>query len=150
MLKNEKGFTIMELVLIILLTALFVSGALYTRKQVGRRQLYSTARDIQTLIRVAQDGAYGEQNVHGINFYPNSQECVHIRNYRIVKEIKIPNTIKMEPTSFPNNKLRFSSKLSPSRGGTIKLCSRSHEVRITVLPVTGRVKIYPIQRKRGN
>lgn len=147
MLRSEKGFTIIELLLVFLVAAILIHTSLYTYSQIGRRQLSRSAREIQTLIRIAQDRAYQEQSAHSIIFYNQTSRCVHVQDIYAIKEIKMPGTITMNKTNFPSGRLRFTGKLRPNRGGTIQLSSKSHQVRITVLPVTGRVKIYPVTRK---
>ena len=106
-----------------------------------------TARDIQTLIRQSQDKAYAEQAAYEVSFFTVDDTCVQIRNNKILKRIIIPRGITIGAVNFPRNELYFTRKLTPSGGGTIWLYSKSHKINITVLPVTGRVKIYPVTKK---
>jgi len=136
-----------ELLLVLLGAVLFANIGLATHKAVDRMTLFMTAREIQTLIRKTQDRAYGEQEVYEVGFYSLTGKCAQINNNKAIEVITIPRGIVLEPTNFPGGNLYFSGKLAPKGGGTIFLKSRSHKVEITVLPVTGRVKIYPIDRK---
>ncbi len=147
MLKSERGFTMIELLLVLLGAVLFANIGLSAHKATSRMNLFMTAREIQTLIRQTQDKAYGEQAMYELGFYTLTGRCIQIKDNRITDEISIPRGITIERTNFPGRTLKFNGKLVPSGGGTILLYSKSHQVRITVLPVTGRVKIYPVDRK---
>lgn len=59
----------------------------------------------------------------------------------------MPKNIHMRKTNFPSDKLYFSGHLPPNQGGTIVLDSKLYTLRVTVLPVTGRVKLYSAVRK---
>ncbi len=147
MYRSEKGFTMIELLLVLMVAVLFVSTGLSITNATGRRDLYIAARSVQTLIRQSQDYAYGEGSIYCVGFYTSTNECEQIRQHEVMSEANIPRGIKINSTNFPEGRLFFTRQLTPSRGGSIYMSSRAHKVRITVLPVTGRVKIYPITKK---
>ncbi len=147
MRANEQGFTMIELLLVLLGAVLFSSIGLSAHKATDRMQLSMAARSIQTLIRQTQDQAYGEQATHATAFYTISGECAQIKHLSILSKVTMPKGVQIEYTNFPDSKLYFRGKLGPSSGGTIRLTSKLHVIIITVLPVTGRVKIYPITKK---
>lgn len=135
-----------ELLLVLLGAVLFASAGLSVYNASSKRELYTAARSVQTLIRLTQDQAYGQQDNHHVSFYTTENRCVQIRDHQIIEEALIPRGIKLGSTNFPSGKLYFNGQLTPSRGGSIYMYSRAHKVKITVLPVTGRVKIYPITK----
>ena len=147
MLKSDKGFTIIELLLLFFIMVLFAKLGLSAHQSMSRIRLSMTATQIQTLTRAAQNRAYGEQNTHIVAFYSAHQEFNHIQNTKVINKVTMPRGITMKQTNFPDNKLYFTGKLGPSRGGTIELNSKSHTIEITVLTVTGRVNIYPLTRR---
>lgn len=147
MQTNERGFTMIELLLVLLGAVLFSSIGFSANKAIDRIHLSITARNIQTLIRETQDQAYGEQASYAVAFYTLSGECVQIKKLEIPKKITMPKGVEIQHTTFPNSKVYFRGKLGPNSGGTIVLASKSHNLSITVLPVTGRVKIYPMTKK---
>lgn len=146
---KEQGFTIIELLLVLLGAVLFSSIGLSAHKVSDRMKLSMAAREIQTLIRQTQDQAYGEQADHMVAFYTKSGKCLQVRTRKALREVVIPKGIKIDDTTFlgGQGKLYFNGKLAPSGGGSIVLTSKAHLVEITVLPVTGRVKIKPIIKK---
>ncbi len=146
-LFDTRGFTIIELVLVLLITGILGGLGLSAYKGAERSELMITANHIQSLVRSAQAQAYGEQSTHMIMFEPTYNECIHLHNSKTINTVTIPNKITMRKTNFPDNKLYFRGKLSPNRGGTIVLKSKSYQIEMTVLPVTGRVKIYPMVKQ---
>lgn len=145
--RKDRGFTIIELLIVLFITSILGGFGLSAYKGAERIELLTTANNIQSLIRGAQAKAYGQENTHIVAFYSTLGECVHINNSKSINKVIVSGKIKMKKTNFPDGKLYFRGKLSPSQGGTIVLTSKSYEVTITVLPVTGRVRIYPITRK---
>lgn len=148
MLRCEKGFTMVELLLLLLSTVLFINLGLSAHQSMERMKLSMTANQIQTLIRGAQNRAYQEQNTHTIYFSQQNKVCRQVQRAKIINEVKIPKGISIQETTFKANKLEFAGKLGPSGGGgTVQLSSKSQALKITVLPVTGRVKVYPLSAK---
>jgi len=145
--RRNRGFTMIELLLVLCVMSIFCSVGLSIEKGAQRIALMTTANNIQSLIRTAQTTAYGQQRVHIVSFSPDLGRCTHIHNSKSMGKVAIPKNIKLKKTNFPEDQLYFRRKLSPNRGGTIILSSKSYQVKITVLPVTGRVKVYPITRK---
>ena len=147
MSPRDRGFTIIELLIALLLGSILGTMGISAYKGTERIELMTTANNIQSLIRVAQARAYGQGNTHTVGFDPTLGECLHINNSKIIDSVVVKGKTYIKKTNFPKGNLYFRGKLSPSQGGTIVLNSKSYEVEITVLPVTGRVKIYPITRK---
>lgn len=145
--RRDRGFTMIELLLVLCVMGIFWNVGLSIHKGAERIALMTTANNIQSLIRTAQTTAYGQQRIHIVSFSPDLGKCTHIHDSISMGKVTIPKNIKLKKTNFPEDKLYFRSKLSPNRGGTIVLGSKSYEIIITVLPVTGRVKVYPITRK---
>ena len=145
--RRDGGFTMIELLLALCIMGFLWNLGLSIHKSLEKIELVTTANHIQSLIRTVQTTAYGQQKVHIVSFSSDLGKCTHIHNSRSLGKVVIPNKIKLEKTNFPEDKLYFRNKLSPNRGGTIVLHSNSYEITITVLPVTGRVKVYPVVKK---
>lgn len=145
--RDERGFTIIELLIVLVITSVISSFGLSVNRNLDKKQLLVTAKEIQTLIRNAQQVAYGEQSTNIVAFYYTLGECTHIQNAKVINTVIMPSNIYMGKTNFTDGKLYFRKHLSPNMGGTIVLYSKRYTVKITVLPVTGRVKIYPIDRR---
>lgn len=146
-IRSEKGFTMIELLLVLLVAVFFVNAGVKAQRSMENFQLSRMAREIQSMIRKAQHMAYAQESVQVVRFDTIQQEVKLTTLTRIKETTKMPSGIKHNGSNFSNQKLYFRKKLAPNQGGTILLSSKTHEVRITVLPVTGRVKIYPATRK---
>jgi len=145
--RSDRGFTMIELILVLVIMSVFWNFGLSIDRNAEKIELMTTANNIQSLIRTAQTTAYGQQRDHFILFSSELGKCTHINSLKTIGKVIIPKRIKLEKTNFPKGKLYFRSKLSPNRGGTIILRSKNYQIKITVLPVTGRVKVYPITKK---
>lgn len=146
---TDRGFTMVELLMVLLITSILGGFGLSAYKGIEKIELATTASHIQSLIRTAQAEAHGEEDTHIVAFYSILGECNHIKNAKSINKIVLGERVNMNRTNFTNGKLYFRGKLSPSQGGTIVLNSKIYQVKITILPVTGRVKIYPITKKYG-
>lgn len=149
MLRGEEGFTMIELILVLVMMTMVMGIGIEAHQSAERIKLAISAGQIQTLINKAHCRSYNEQNRHTITFKPETKECHYIKNTYVIEKVKLPRGIALEGITFLQNSFYFDEKLGPSAGGTIKLNSKSHTIKITVLPVTGRVKIYPLSIKKG-
>lgn len=147
MSARDQGFTLMELLLVLLIIGMLGGFGLSFYKGMEKIELSATANHMQSLIRSAQIKANGEGVTHIVSFYHSQGKCFHLANTKAIDILAMPSKISMKKTNFPQGKLYFRGKLSPSRGGTIVLDSKSYQSKITVLPVTGRVKVYPVTKK---
>lgn len=145
--QSERGFTLFELLLVLGLSSVIGTLGLSVNARMDRRQLLIAAQEVQSLIRESQQMAYGEQSVNIILFDYVVGRCSHIQNSKIIRRVYMPKNIHMRKTNFPSDKLYFSGHLPPNQGGTIVLDSKLYTLRVTVLPVTGRVKLYSAVRK---
>lgn len=107
----------------------------------------SAIRELVTDIRYVQQMAMGEGRTYNVIFNTN------VQNYRvdytsypmvtIVKRVFFPEGLTLLGTNFKNNTISFYITGAPSAAGTIELMDRKGNIiRITVLPATGRVRVY--------
>lgn len=111
-----------------------------------RSGLKTSVRELVTDIRYAQQIALGS----GKNCYvlfDTDRELYRIKigghpEPEIIKQVVLREGIDIE-TSYKGQSLHFTPIGAPSIGGTIMVCnSRGACYRITILPATGRVKVY--------
>lgn len=112
-----------------------------------RAVMNTAVRKMVTDIRYAQQMALAEARVYYITFNRSLQL------YRIsfaahpmqktVRQVPLPDGLRLIGTNFPDNRLHFTELGAPSRGGTIELVdARGQIISVTVLPATGRVRVY--------
>jgi len=65
---------------------------------------------------------------------------------KITKCDNYPSSVKLDYTNFSNNQIEFNEFGNPSKGGSIHISCGNIKHTITVLPVTGRVKIYEYEK----
>ena len=145
MLKKKRGFIAIELLLVLLGAVLFLNLSLSTKNSLERTKLQSGARQLESMIRKSQDLAYSQGHTYYVAMFTDGANL--IKRVRITERMELPQGIQIKTCNFPNNRIRFKRALAPNQGGTIYLVSKNHQVRMTVLPVTGRVKIYPTTKK---
>ncbi len=107
----------------------------------------TSIRQMVTDIRYVQQMALGEGTNCYIAFdrYNGSYRIFKAANPgpHIIKVVNLEDRIRITGTTFPEDRFHFTALGAPSRGGTIIVCDgRGKEYRLTVLPATGRVKVY--------
>jgi prepilin-type N-terminal cleavage/methylation domain-containing protein len=143
-----SGFTLIELLVVLLIISIAYAVAVPGVKAVLTGvEVNAAIRELVTDIRYAQQMAIGEGRVYRIIFNK------HMNLYRVsytsypiqvtVKQVVYPEGLTLLGTSFNNDMLSFNVMGAPSAAGTITLKdNRGKEIRVTVLPATGRVRVY--------
>jgi type II secretory pathway pseudopilin PulG len=107
----------------------------------------AAVRELVTDLRYARQMALTEGRIYYIAFNKNMQtyqvSVAGKPTQIIIKQVVLPDGIRLLDTTFTDDKFYYNSMGAPSRGGTIELLDRKNRViSITVLPATGRVRIY--------
>lgn len=140
---NKKGFTIIEIVLVIALIGILATISLPVyKKTAAHYSLITAARMIASDIRLAQQRSITESRSYRLLFNTGSD------NYQLLSvsnksEINyLPKGIKIIRTNFTDKTLSFLPSGAPSQGGRVVLENRFGGRRyIIVTPATGRVRI---------
>jgi len=145
--NNFKGFTVLELVVIMFVLSIMALIAVpNVRSSINNYRLSCFERIIMTDIRYAQQQSsvnWRESRV----YFSNTNRMVYVKQGpKIIKSDKYPVSVKLYHTNFSNNQIEFNEFGNPSKGGSIHISCGSHKHTITVLPVTGRVKIYEYEK----
>lgn len=104
-------------------------------------------RGLVTDIRYAQQMSIARGRVYRINFNVSMQlyriSYAEHPTPAIVKQVYFPEALTLVGTNFDRHTLGFNAMGAPLAAGTIELKDkRGRPIRITVLPATGRVRVY--------
>lgn len=143
MKMDAKGYTLVELALIVsILSAMMFMAAPGIRNGMNRYRLNSFARLIAEDLRYAQQQASMNWRSCSLSTNEASQRISVRMGSRIIKSDPYPSFVKIDYTSFASNEVVFNERGNPSKGGSLCISCNGLQYHITVLPVTGRIKIY--------
>lgn len=148
-LKNVKGFTVVELAVVILIMGILVGFAAPNyQAQIARYRVYSAAREMVGEIRAVQQKAIAEEEASYNILFDVANESYYIRKGdTTLKTITMQNGVDLYNTNFlcngNPNKLGFSAAGRPlDRGGTVTLRSNYGDIYYVIVAVhSGRVRI---------
>jgi prepilin-type N-terminal cleavage/methylation domain-containing protein len=139
---NAKGFTTIELIIVIVIMGIMMAIALPKLGVVGAIDLYSTARQVKSDIRYTQESAMSKFKNMTITFIANKNE------YTITGETRnreLPKRSKVKFDSDSTLSFTFNSLGEPTEGGgeKLKIFSGGSSKEIKVEEYTGRATIEP-------
>lgn len=157
---NKKGFSLLEVSLVILLTSILTIGMLTNMKTIEIARFNSLGQQVKMMLHAAQQKAHMEhKNVRVAHYidYPSFQtELCVTAQARIYQVLRMPKDVKLYIGSKDYEvindlgELAFFSDMSPTRGGTITLVHEKlrKKIQITVRPATGKLTLYAANIKK--
>jgi len=143
MKPNEKGYTLIELVIVLLLIALLGSGVQIGNQMVKEVTLKAKVSEVVKGIECMKQSAAATGNTYAMICFENRvlfRKLPHDTLYKVQlgKGIKVPANMTGE------HFFKFNGTMAPSKGGTLILKDKSlgKQARITVGVATGKVRIY--------
>jgi len=144
--RNRKGFTFLELVIVLALFGVVLAIALPRLPSLSRRQLETAARKMAGDLRLTRSEAISSGEICKVKFF------VYLDCYQLIlteknQLVQLPEGVSFYgDTTFNkdpfNPFVHFNALGRPSGGGTAILQSQDGDERyIIVTPVTGRVRI---------
>ncbi len=139
---NQKGFSVLEVVLVMLLIGIGGACASPKTQQVEEIRFRALARQVEKGIISAQYMAIStgrEYNIlcteKAVYVRPGFQKAIY--KFDMGRHVTIPRNIT-------GKKISFNGSMAPSKGGTIELVNASlrKRARITVRIATGKTTIY--------
>lgn len=147
MKHHENGYTLVELALIVfILAAMTAAGAPSVKSVLARHRIQCFARLIVADLRWAQRRAMEDWRDCDFYFSAYSDTICIKSGTKIVKSDPFPEGVSVLRTNFTDNEVTFGCRGNPASGGSIYIKSGDFVYTITVLPVTGRVRIYDYEK----
>lgn len=157
--KSSYGFTLIELVVVLSVIAILGTGTLTTARGLQRRTLDNTSRTLQADMRRAQRMALIEGRRWQVRFYEcNTRYSIlsppGARPDRIYT-VDLPSGVRFDVLGsraveyLPRGSLGGAGGVEGGTGFTMVLTSGPFEQEITVLPVSGRVRVFEVERRGG-
>ncbi len=147
MKNNSKGYTMIELsVIVFVLSIVMAIAAPNIRNAMNSYRLNAFDRIIISDIRFAQQQASMNWRESRLYFSDTTRKIYVKQGTKIIKSDLYPNQVKLDYTNFSSNEIKFNEFGNPSRGGSIHVACGNQKHTITILPVTGRVKLYEYEK----
>jgi prepilin-type N-terminal cleavage/methylation domain-containing protein len=147
-LRSIRGFTLLELTLVILILGVFLSLLVPQLKvPYGHYNLESAAYRMAGDIRYfAQQtiNAQSDTDTYKVNFDTSNDRYLFQKNTDVIKSITLPVSTDLEYVNFNKNTLSFKINGAPSPlGGTVTLRDRCSGdfLYVIVAGITGRVRV---------
>ena len=144
---NQKGYSFLEMILVVLLISIVGSIGLSTRL-VEEVRFKVLVKEVETGIRQAQRRAVATGIQYNVYC---TKEKIYIRQgnnpaiYKIAigKEVTIP-TKDIDGSFMTGKNIKFHGRIAPSKAGTIELVHHGlkKKARITVRVATGKTTVY--------
>lgn len=144
-LRNNRGFTLVELLVVLSIIALIMSIATINKSQLVLRYRFNTVlREMVNDLRYAQSKAIIDGKSYRIEFTSNKRYTVREEAspvYKTIKEVILPPEIEVHYNR-SNRLCLFNTDGTESYGGgTVTLYSKGLKKEITIVPITGRIAI---------
>lgn len=136
--KKEKGFTLIELILVVILLGMLIGLAINSTAVLHHYSLRGATEELLSYLRKAQHLAIINACVYNLEFKEDS-------NYRIMNENQIINENQLKTGitlehNFTNNQVIFYS-LGTASQGTITLINQKQQKMKIVISTVGRIRV---------
>ena len=141
----SKGFTLLELIIVLAIIAIASGGIFLTARTSQKRELYLASRQLQADIRYAQRLAIATGQRHDVIFEAqyNRYNIAQTSPSNIIKTVYMPGSVKL--TFSTDRMLGFLPRGTASRGFRIILGNGNYLQHLTVTVSGGRVEIQEIR-----
>jgi Tfp pilus assembly protein PilE len=153
-ISNEKGFTVIETIITVLLISVITVIVMPSKHIAERLELKAQAQSVAADIRYTQKQAMSKNSNYVLKIIIEDTLYI-IRKATDLKgaekKVYLPCGLKFSDSSTIN--FKYTSKGTPCNpddatgcgaGGTIYLLSNHYSIKITIEPTTGRVRVYDI------
>lgn len=146
MYKQSKGFFTVELLAVLVIISIIAAIATQNfASALSNARVKTTVMELVADMRHAQQIAMG-QRIYCYVIFDNSNKFYSIQVNdnpmpKIIKRVYFDKKIDIN-SNFTGNRFHFTDLGAPSDGGTINISGSGKTYTITILPATGRIKVY--------
>nr|WP_302599279.1 type II secretion system protein [uncultured Cellulosilyticum sp.] len=145
---NQKGFSFLELIIVILLSSIVGSGVVLSTRIVQEVQFKALVTKVEQGIRYAQQRAVATGKQYNVyctkqKIYIRQGNNIPLYKIEVGDEVTIP-TKNADGTFMTGKDIKFHGKMAPSQAGTIVLIHQGlkKKARITIRVATGKTTVY--------
>ncbi|MDK2918462.1 MAG: hypothetical protein PWQ37_1195 [Candidatus Petromonas sp.] len=149
MLRNKRGFTLIEAILVLAIISIFVLiGSIELKDVFADAKLRAAARMIANDIRYAQQLAISTKSDDVEVFFNKANNSYNVNSGMVTyKSEKLPEGVKFHYNTFANDRCIYSKTGNPIHAGKVIIEHNGHYFTITVKVATGRVIIYDYKKQ---
>jgi general secretion pathway protein H len=137
---GARGFTLLELIVVMLVLAVVAGLAMPTvGRSVDAVRARAEVAGVSALFRHAREQAIALRRVHAVVVDPERREVRVVAGDETRRTRALPAGVLVETSPPSTHTVRFEPH-GGSTGGEVRLVTGSAAYRITVEPVTGRVR----------
>lgn len=143
MKPNQKGYTLIELVMVLLLIALLGSGVQIGNRMVKEVTLKAKVSEVVEGIEYIKQSAVATGNTYATLCFENRVLFRKLPHNTLYK-VQLGQSISVPAHMTGEHFFKFNGRMAPSKGGTLILEDKSlgKRARITVGIATGKVRVY--------
>lgn len=145
---NQKGFSFLELIIVILLSSIIGSGVVFSARMIEEAQFRALVTEVAQGIKCAQQRAVATGKQYNIyctkqKIYIRQGNNIPLYKIEVGDEVTIP-VKNADGTLMTGKDIKFYGKMAPSQAGTIVLIHQSlkKRARITIRVATGKTTVY--------
>lgn len=137
--SNQRGFTLLELIIVCLLIALLGSSIQIGNRMLREVTLKSKVNEVVEGIEYIKQSAVATGNAYGLSCLNN---CILFN--RLPNDTLYKVQFGQDITILGDDFFKFNGTMAPSKAGTLILRDKSlgKQVRITLGVATGKIRVY--------
>lgn len=146
MLKDIKGFSLIELIIVISILSILLIIPMFKGNSILSYKERIELKEFKNDINYARNKAIIESKLYRVKINCEENSYTIYKSGSSVESVKkkeLTEGIKINYTNIRNDEIEFSHSGAPLEAGTIFLENKQEQgIEITITPATGKVNIY--------